>query len=149
NESSRAVAKRLTKLNIDHKTVESVRKFMVANGTLEHFSRLIGLDGKERRMGGPRHETIVDDPVYTSVYGFNADLIAEVAKLYFRPGDRIADVTFGKGNFWNRVDLEQYQFFPSDANHPKHPYDFRELPYPDASFEIVAFDPPYIQNSPY
>jgi hypothetical protein len=32
-------------------------------------------------------------------------LFAQVAKLYFRPGDRIADVTYGKGVFWRQVDV--------------------------------------------
>ena len=53
-------------------------------------------------------------PVLTSSQCNNDHLMAEVARLYLRTGDRIADVTFGKGRFWRKVDLGQYDFHPSD-----------------------------------
>jgi hypothetical protein len=88
-----------------------------------------------------------EQPVLTSYQCNNDHLIAQVARLYFRPGDRIADVTFGEGRFWRKVDLSQYDFHPSDIlTLPDRPYDFRHLPYPSCHFEIHVFDPPYIHQ---
>jgi hypothetical protein len=86
-------------------------------------------------------------PVLTSYQCNNDYLIAQVARLYFRPGDRIADVTFGDGRFWRRVDLSQYEFHPSDIlTVPDHPYDCRNLPYRSGSFNVHVYDPPYIHQ---
>lgn len=143
HESSRAIASRLGRLGVDPKTVEKVRSFLVSTGEIPHLEKLLGRDGKRRRK--PRTETI-ENPVYTSHRGLNADLIADVARLYFQPGDKIADVTFGKGNFWNKLDLSPYEFFPSDAVHEQFRYDFRALPYQDESLDVVVFDPPYVTH---
>jgi DNA modification methylase len=86
-------------------------------------------------------------PVLTSYQCNNDYLIAQVARLYFRDGNRIADVTYGEGRFWRKVNLSQYQFYPSDLlTLPEHPYDFRHLPYRSCDFDIHVFDPPYIHQ---
>lgn len=86
--------------------------------------------------------------VYTSVCGDNAELMERVASLYFRRGYRIADVTYGKGVFWRRINLEHYDFRPSDLKTcPEAAFDCRHLPYPDAWFDVVVFDPPYMHGS--
>jgi hypothetical protein len=88
------------------------------------------------------------EKVYTSVWGDNAVLMEQIASLYFLPGYRIADVTYGKGVFWRNIDTTKYNFHPSDlATCPKAPFDFRRLPYPDASCDVVVFDPPYMHGS--
>ena len=85
--------------------------------------------------------------IFTAVRGNNADLMARVATLYFQPGHKIADVTFGKGVFWRRIELSNFAFFPSDLlTCPEAPYDFRHLPYADGEFDIHVFDPPYAHN---
>ena len=83
--------------------------------------------------------------IYTSGYSLNADLIKEVTNLYFDKNDLIADVTFGKGAFWRKIDLSEYQIHGSDL---KTGVDFRNLPYEDDSFDHSCIDPPYarIQN---
>ena len=48
--------------------------------------------------------------VYTSVCGDNSDLMERIAKLYFRPGYRIADVTYGRGVFWRKIDITRILF---------------------------------------
>lgn len=91
--------------------------------------------------------------VFTTHVGNNADLIAEVAKLYL-VGERlvIADVTYGKGVFWRQVDLTTHNFCPSDLQpHPKADRtviraDLRRLPYRDAALDVVVLDPPYVHN---
>jgi len=85
--------------------------------------------------------------VYTSHIGNNADLILDVCSLYLNPGDKVADVTYGRGVFWRNVDLRTIDFHPSDKLTCKStPYDFCHLPYEDQSFDIVVFDPPYVHN---
>ena len=54
------------------------------------------------------------EPVYTCVQGTNADLIAAVARLYLKKGDRLADITFGRGVFWQKLNLSDYLFYKSD-----------------------------------
>jgi hypothetical protein len=88
-----------------------------------------------------------DPPVLTSYQSNNDHLMAQVARLYFRPGDRIADVTFGHGRFWRQIDLTQYDFHPSDLlTVPDRSYDFGHLPYRSADFDVHVFDPPYIHS---
>jgi len=83
-------------------------------------------------------------PVEALVRGSNADLIKQVARLYATdPTLRIADVTYGKGAFWRKT--PQLDVTGSDLiTVPERPYDFRDLPYEDNSFDIVVFDPPYL-----
>jgi len=82
----------------------------------------------------------------TSIIGRNEDLIPVILNIYAKDGDTIADVTYGNGNFWKKVDLIRYDFYPSDIK--TNGYDFRNLPYEDNIFDIVAFDPPYMHGSP-
>lgn len=85
--------------------------------------------------------------MFTCVQGGNADLIAEVSRIYMRDGDRVADPTFGKGVFWRNVDVGRIDLHPSDivtCEDARH--DFRDLPYDDGSFDHVVFDPPYMHS---
>jgi hypothetical protein len=67
--------------------------------------------------------------------------------MYLSPNARVADVTYGKGVFWKKVQLDEYEFFPSDIlTCPTAAYDFRNLPYDDATFDCVVLDPPYCHN---
>jgi hypothetical protein len=70
----------------------------------------------------------------------NGHLIADVAHVYFPPDARVLDVTYGRGNWWTRfrpVELVAHDLKLDGV-------DFRHLPEPDASFDVVAFDPPYV-----
>jgi hypothetical protein len=82
--------------------------------------------------------------ILTCVKGKNNLLMAGVAELYFTPGMRIADVTYGKGNFWKNIDTKQFDFHPSDI---LSGVDLRILPYPDASFDVLILDPPYVHSA--
>jgi DNA modification methylase len=85
--------------------------------------------------------------VWTSYQGDNGFLMAKVASLYLRRGDRIADVTYGKGVFWREIDLTQYDFHASDLlTVPERPYDFRSLPYRSEDFDVHVLDPPYVHD---
>jgi hypothetical protein len=56
-----------------------------------------------------------DEPVLTCIQGDNSDLIAVVARLYLPKGCRVADITYGRGVFWRRVNLADYRFCRSPA----------------------------------
>lgn len=76
--------------------------------------------------------------VLSAVSGLNADLMAEVARLWITPTDRIADITYGRGAFWRNL-----SHLAVDGSDITTGTDCRRLPYADASFDVVAFDPPY------
>jgi len=78
----------------------------------------------------------------------NGHLIADVARIgYLRSSDRVLDPTYGLGVWWScwRPDrLTAHDLEPGKA--PDGAQDFRDLPYPRASFDAVTFDPPYKLN---
>jgi ubiquinone/menaquinone biosynthesis C-methylase UbiE len=86
----------------------------------------------------------VENPIYTVHYDCNSGLIKQAVDLYFNPGDKIADVTYGKGVFWKEVNQNKYNIVGSDL---KTGIDFRNLPYTDNSFEHSVIDPPYARIS--
>lgn len=100
--------------------------------------------GKCRQADYRRRKKITTDPVEALVRGSNADLIKEVARLYATDPDlTIADVTYGRGTFWKKT--PRLNVTGSDLlTVPERPYDFRDLPYEDQSFDVVVFDPPYL-----
>jgi len=70
----------------------------------------------------------------------NGPLIAAAAQLWIKDTDRVLDVTYGRGLFWT-------EYRPSDLT--THDIDidgvdFRSLPHPNDSFDVIVFDPPYI-----
>lgn len=71
----------------------------------------------------------------------NAELIADCARLgYLVEQQRTLDPTFGRGNWWKAwrpAELVAHDLAIDGV-------DFRELPYPDGTFDAVAFDPPYV-----
>jgi len=79
--------------------------------------------------------------IFTAKVGINADLFPDVLKLYAKPGDRIADVTYGKGTFWKKVDTSLYTCLFTDL--VTHGIDMRRLPYPDKHLDMIIIDPPY------
>lgn len=90
-------------------------------------------------------------PVVSIVNGNNADLIAEVSRLYIPAGSTVRDVTWGKGAFWRSFDTSTISLVGSDidsniAVNGVLQADFRSLPDSDSSADVVVLDPPYIHN---
>jgi hypothetical protein len=102
----------------------------------------------------------------TTVVGTNGDLIAEVAKVprYNVDGKTVADVTFGKGNFWSKMDTTRFTLLGSDLHLAPtlltaacaaqasfwpdqgpvlREADFCALPYASGSIQVMIVDPPY------
>jgi SAM-dependent methyltransferase len=80
----------------------------------------------------------------------NADLIEDVARLgYLKPEDHVLDPTYGRGGWWKKwipARLVAHDINP-DLCYPRgYSIDFRAMPYDDATFDVVAFDPPYKLN---
>lgn len=81
----------------------------------------------------------------------NAHLIADVVRLgYIREGDRVLDPTFHLGTWWNAVDLDTIELFALsdelDSEAFVDGHDFRSMPFEDKSFDVIAFDPPYVSK---
>jgi len=112
--------------------------------------RLTARDTEEAVLSIMGHTPIAvsTGPVFTCCQGMNADLIANVSRLYLKEGARIADLTYGRGVFWQQVDLSRYDLRKSDKlTCPNAPYDFGSLPYDSESFDVVVFDPPYAHHA--
>ena len=82
------------------------------------------------------------------IYGNNDELIRVVSSLYVNDTDTIADLTYGKGVFWKKVDESiRSRVTGSDLiTVPTRSYDFRNTPYQDKEFDIAVLDPPYIHS---
>lgn len=83
-----------------------------------------------------------------SDWSTNAALIADVWTLHVVPrfGDMpaVLDPTYGRGLWWPTV-RQAYGVLDIVAHDLRGDgVDFRHLPHPDASFDVVAFDPPYV-----
>ena len=76
----------------------------------------------------------------------NGHLIEAVAQLgYLSPRSRVLDMTFGRGGWWTcwRPDeLVAHDLHTLDG------VDFRALPHVDGAFDVVCFDPPYVESRP-
>lgn len=73
----------------------------------------------------------------------NAHLIADVARLYWAPGMSVLDVTYGRGNWWTVWRPDRFAAHDLYRGPACDGVDFRKLPEPGGSVDIVAFDPPY------
>ncbi|QSX05465.1 hypothetical protein JYG23_12380 [Sedimentibacter sp. zth1] len=82
----------------------------------------------------------IEETIYTVHRGTNSRLIKNVVDLYFKQGDSIADVTYGKGVFWKEINKSLYKIVGSDI---KTGTDFRHLPYTSSTFCHSVIDPPY------
>lgn len=81
-----------------------------------------------------------------TAWNTNADLILACVELgYLNDTDQVLDPTYGKGNWWRK--WQPTHFWGVDIDPAKAPSgvaDFRALPLHDASFDVVAYDPPYV-----
>ncbi len=94
---------------------------------------------KRRTQGG---ETTSDLVLSAHIAG-NADVFPHILKLHVPEGLTVADVTWGKGVFWNNVDTTKYNLLPSDI---ATGVDCRDLPYGNESIDCLVLDPPYMEG---
>lgn len=79
--------------------------------------------------------------IHSAHVGNNAELFPNILSIYVKEGSKIADVNYGKGVFWRKVDVSKYQFLPSDLSDGT---DMCKLPYDDNSLDALVMDPPYM-----
>lgn len=83
------------------------------------------------------------DIVHSAHMGSNAEVFRMVMDLHVPAGAMVADVTYGKGAFWQHVPEGKYNLHASDLNDG---IDCRSLPYDDESVGCVVLDPPYMEG---
>ena len=93
---------------------------------------------RQSPSGEPTTELVVSAHI-----GSNADVFPQILKLHVPVGASIADVTYGKGTFWRRVKITDYDLHTSDI---ADGVDCRELPYRSISMDCVVIDPPYMEG---
>lgn len=81
--------------------------------------------------------------VVSAHVGTNADVFPQVLGLHVPTGARIADVTYGKGVFWRKVQEDDYDLLATDI---ATGVDCRALPYGATTLDAVVFDPPYMEG---
>ncbi|MEX2093690.1 MAG: DNA methyltransferase [Pirellulales bacterium] len=94
---------------------------------------------KKRLVGG----VATSDVTLSAHVALNADVFPELLALHVADGAMVADVTFGKGVFWQNIDADRYELLATDL---KTGVDCRKLPYEDASLDCVVLDPPYMEG---
>ncbi len=100
-------------------------------------------DEDELRPRRTQSGIATSDVVCTSYVTSNDEVFPEILSLYAEEGFTIADVTYGKGVFWRKVDDTPYKVYQTDQ---KTGVDCRNLPYDDNSLDMIIFDPPYMEG---
>ena len=128
------------------------------NASLFDESQLASLassgEAKGRRVQGGEATT---DVILSAHVAGNAEVFAQIAQLHLPPGSLVADLTYGKGVFWQQVPRAKYNLKFSDidakvsrdCNHDvevETGIDSRTLPYAAESLDCVVFDPPYMEG---
>lgn len=91
-----------------------------------------------RGQQGPTSDVTVSAHV-----GTNSDVFPCILDLHVPAGSVVADVTYGKGIFWQKVAPDLYKVLPSDIATGT---DCRDLPYADGTIDCVVLDPPYMEG---
>lgn len=90
------------------------------------------------RNGAP-----TNDLVLSAYVAANDAVFPKIMDLYVRPGRVVADVTFGKGVFWQNIPSDKYHLLASDI---ADGVDCRDLPYQAETIDCVVLDPPYMHS---
>lgn len=85
-----------------------------------------------------------NDLILSAHLGTNEALFPIILKLYVPRGATVADVTYGRGVFWRKVEKDKYNLLKTDLATGD---DCRELKYKSQSIDCVVLDPPYMHIS--
>lgn len=96
--------------------------------------------GKKKRIVTGKSST---DLILSAYVRNNEEIFPLILSLYVPIGSEIADVTYGKGVFWKRVNQADYILHFSDI---QTGIDCRDLPYNNQSMDCVVLDPPYMEG---
>jgi hypothetical protein len=88
--------------------------------------------------------------LYSVSHGTNAQVVADILRVSFPDARTLVDTTYGKGQFYS----PEYPIHPTVMGLDLDPSrardgvgDFRALDFPDGSFDVAIFDPPYIWDT--
>jgi tRNA G10 N-methylase Trm11 len=83
--------------------------------------------------------------IYTARAANNNEIFRDILHLYVLEGSRVADLTWGRGKFWEGIDQEKYKLIRLDKHTPCDVRaDFRAVPLVNESQNAAVFDPPYV-----
>ncbi|HJP91496.1 MAG TPA: DNA methyltransferase [Pyrinomonadaceae bacterium] len=94
----------------------------------------------KRTQGG----IATSDVVVSAHVAGNAEVFRKILYLHVPKGSVVADVTWGKGVFWQAVPPDDYNVKASDLR--LNNIDCRKLPYDSDSIDCVVLDPPYMEG---
>lgn len=108
----------------------------------KNVGKVIPIDNKKKRKSPDGMAT--NDLILSSHVGTNEDLFPQILKLYVKDGSMIADVTYGRGVFWRKIEKERnYILHKSDL---AKGIDCRSLPYKNEMMDCLVLDPPYMHT---
>ena len=84
-----------------------------------------------------------NDLVHSAYVQGNDRVFPAILGLYVKPGNKVADVTYGQGVFWRNIPPESYDLLATDIQTGT---DCRNLPYEDGAIDCVVLDPPYMHS---
>lgn len=111
------------------------------------------MPSKRRVQGGETSS----DVVLSAAVSTNASVFADILELHVPRAALIADITYGKGVFWQDVVRGQYNVRFSDLDAKvtldrihdvpvQTGIDSRALPFESESLDALVFDPPYMEG---
>jgi SAM-dependent methyltransferase len=87
------------------------------------------------------------DPLPSVWHGSDAELLERMLDFYPRKKPkRILDATVNKGRFWEGSSRPVTGLDIDPAHKPDVLGDNRDMPFEDASFDVVVYDPPHVPN---
>ena len=116
------------------------RKEIAMKAALARWEGSTGSNGKSKRVQGGIATSGV---VMSATVDDNTMIFPEILNLHVPSGSTIADITYGKGVFWRRVENGKYKVLGTDL---KTGTRWDALPHEDQSIDAVIFDPPYMEG---
>lgn len=106
-------------------------------------SQAVAMAVKPKKTSRVANGISTNDLIFSAHQGTNDDLFPKVMSLYVPKGSTVADVTYGKGVFWKKVENGDYELKATDL---RTGVKCNDLPYGDSSIDCVVFDPPYMHT---
>ena len=109
----------------------------------KHLGIVINMITATRKKRSSPRGLKTTDLIFSSYAGDNSEIFSKILELHVPAGSQVADVTYGKGVFWQKVPQGKYEIFATDI---KTGVDCRNLPYSGGKIDCVVLDPPYMEG---
>jgi hypothetical protein len=116
---------------------------------LTYYSEATSMLAKEQiaRAAEPEPTPSVYKPLPSVWHGEDSELLERLLLFYPRkPPKRILDATLNGGRFWKGSEREIIGMDIALSHRPSIVSDNRAMPFADAMFDVVVYDPPHIPN---